>query len=92
MRGRLPIVLLSSNRCIIVFSHDLHRSYVRLHEEARKYKKEWRIRAEKAHKNNRPVKEPQEVEMNNFQDPQVNNFDDVSLRVVTHADGISIVV
>lgn len=52
-------------------SHDLHRSYVKLHSEARKYKEQYRSYVERARISNRPTQEPQEVEMNNFQDPQV---------------------
>ncbi|KAF5356880.1 hypothetical protein D9756_006837 [Leucocoprinus leucothites] len=52
-------------------SHDLHRSYLRRHDEARAYKEKWRIRAEKAMRCNQPVRERMEVEMDNFQDPQV---------------------
>jgi len=55
-------------------SHDLHRSYVKLHYQAREYKKQYHTYAEKARKNNRPMREPQEVEMNNFQDPQLSSL------------------
>ncbi|KAF9449425.1 hypothetical protein P691DRAFT_568311 [Macrolepiota fuliginosa MF-IS2] len=50
-------------------SHELHRSYINLHKKARTYKKQYRKRAEKAHKANKLVKGAQEVEMDNFQDP-----------------------
>lgn len=55
-------------------SHDLHRSYLRRHDEARAYKEKWRIRAEKAMRCNQPVRERMEVEMDNFQDPQLSSL------------------
>ncbi|KXN82303.1 Metacaspase-1 [Leucoagaricus sp. SymC.cos] len=55
-------------------SHELHHSYIQLHDDARAYKKDYNDRVAKAIRNNRPVRERQEVEMDNFQDPQLSSL------------------
>jgi hypothetical protein len=65
--ARVPIPAYSE----IFSSHDLHRSYVKLHDQARDHKKQYHTYAEKTWKGNRPMREPLEVEVNNFWNPQV---------------------
>lgn len=54
-------------------SHDLHRYYLRLHTMSRDYKKQVKAKNAKLAAKGRSVMVPQEVEMDNFQDPQISS-------------------
>jgi len=56
-------------------SHDLHRYYLRLHSMSRDYKKQVKERNAKMAAKGRSDRMvvPQDVEMDNFQDPQISS-------------------
>ncbi|TFK18837.1 hypothetical protein FA15DRAFT_697885 [Coprinopsis marcescibilis] len=57
-----------------LISHDLHDNYLSLHARARDYKKRARAYNLKRRAEGKPEKTTKEVEMDNFQDPQISSL------------------
>lgn len=55
-------------------SHQIHKFYLDLHERSRQYKKKVRAANDAMVRSGKAPKEGDEVEMNNFQNPQVGSF------------------
>ncbi|KDR79908.1 hypothetical protein GALMADRAFT_222842 [Galerina marginata CBS 339.88] len=58
---------------LTLVSHDIHTFYIGLHARARDYRKKVRARNVEMARNGKQPREGVEVEMNNFQDPQLSS-------------------
>ncbi|KAF8905813.1 caspase domain-containing protein [Gymnopilus junonius] len=63
----------SLREVLTLISHDIHKYYIDLHKQSREYKKDVKVHNEQRIARGKEAKESEDVEMHNFQDPQLSS-------------------